>query len=118
MKKVLVLFTCFFISNCLGYYSTSPHFTFFTFGAGHHIRSRTGAKTLGSARLEKKGEDCTANYMVVNTLYHPQRPTIKKAMKNGKISKIAVVDHRSSSVMLGAVQYTLYSKDCIIVWGE
>ncbi|MCB1158068.1 MAG: hypothetical protein H7A25_14425 [Leptospiraceae bacterium] len=114
-RQALIGFIALGLNACYGHYSTSPYMAVLTIDTGQHLRSNTNTKTLGSAKLEKKGEDCIENFLLLNTLYHSGNPSIKKAMANAGITKIAVVDHYSTEIF---PIYTLYSKDCIVVWGE
>jgi hypothetical protein len=117
LKKLLIVLLLSMFVNCYGHYSTSPYLGLVVSNAGHHIRHTAGGRTLGNGAIEKRGEECITNYLVLNGIFHNRSSnSVKKAMEKAKITKIAVVDHYSTQIF--PASYTIYSKDCTVVWGE
>jgi hypothetical protein len=116
IKNIFMIFLFSLFINCLGYYSTSPHLAVFV-DTGQHIKHNTGLRTIGNAKVQKRGEDCISSFSLVNTfVYIRNNNSIQKAMQNAQITKIAVVDHYSTQIY--PFGYTIYAKDCVVVWGE
>jgi len=114
MKKItwitLSLSTVLFMMNC----TTSSPFPslLYTGGTVHHEDRMTGSQ-IGPGRIEKRGESCSTGVFLANYVYFGSGNSIQEAMKNGGITKVGVIDHRSVNV-LGPLFY----RDCVVVWGE
>ena len=116
--KFIILFIL-LLFNCIGNYNTSPHYGFYVNGS-HHVKHPL-AQTLGEGNIIKKGMSCVTGIGIINFFIHERKATVEEAMKEAGITKIAVVD-RSSEQYFGLPRiilgFSLYAKDCIIVYGE
>jgi hypothetical protein len=106
--------------NCMGNYGSSPHTPILYSKSTHNIKESyvTGDNSprIGTAKILKKGRACYSAGPIVNFLIHEnEEGTLEKAMKDGGITKVSIVDRESMYIL---IVYTLYSKECINVFGE
>lgn len=73
----------------------------------------TGRGQLGPGRIRKVGRSC--NYGVFPLLFYFtfNQASLESAMEDGDITRIAVVDRSTFSILLG-----FFTKECIVVHGE
>ena len=77
-----------------------------------HVQDKQRGSLLGSGKIEKMGQSCNYGGLLLLTQY-VGGSTIKEAMEEAGIKKIAVID-RSSLQFIGS----LFFRDCTQVWGE
>ncbi|MBK8394150.1 MAG: TRL-like family protein [Leptospiraceae bacterium] len=107
--KHLILVLLFSIQFCT---TTLSPGLFYNSTAEHIYRDRVSTQ-LGSGRILKMEKSCSYNSIIFATFYHGKPSTVENVLKEGKITKVGVIDHSSFSI-LGS----LYYSNCIIVWGE
>ncbi|TGL78713.1 TRL domain-containing protein [Leptospira yasudae] len=96
------------ISNC----ATSVFPALLFNSSGYH-ESGTPVEGPTDAKILKSGKSCN-NYSLLNYLFYSGgEGSIADAMKNGGITKVAVVD-KSTFGILGPV----FSQECVVVFGE
>jgi hypothetical protein len=101
----------FLITSCV---STSPVAgLLFTNTSSHLDYSFSRGTTLTNAKIEKKGVDCHWNVVIISSFFSDTSLSVKEAMEDGEITKIATVDYESVNV-LGPVFY----ENCVVVYGE
>ncbi|TGK31509.1 TRL-like family protein [Leptospira gomenensis] len=109
-KYFLIFLVCVIalISNC----SSNLYPIYFFQSNEYHISgTQIGGPT--SAKVLKQGRSC-ATYSIITWLFFAGgEGSVEEAMKDGNITKIAVIDRSTE----GALGY-LYSKECVIVYGE
>ncbi|MDV6236506.1 TRL domain-containing protein [Leptospira ellisii] len=112
MKKtinlIVIALVAFVFSNCAS--SIYPAFIFNS--SEYHV---SGGPTAGptDAKILKSGKSCN-NYSLFNYLFYSGgEGSITEAMKNGQITKVAVVD-KSTFGILGPI----FSQECVVVFGE
>lgn len=103
-----MLGACFFIS-CI----SSPMHSLFFNSTTQNLNGEVASNTLTSANILKSGKSCSVSGAIVKLFFYGAGNSIEEAAKHGGITKIAVIDRESFSV-LG----DLYYKECVIVWGE
>ncbi|MCC5815788.1 MAG: TRL-like family protein [Leptospira sp.] len=106
--------------NCMGNYTSSPHSPILFSKTSQNINETFSSGDfhyrIGNASILKKGKACYKSVPILNYLiYDSEDRTIEKAMKDGGITKVAIVDRES---MYFLVTYTIFSKECIVVYGE
>ncbi|EMJ91654.1 TRL domain-containing protein [Leptospira alstonii] len=112
MKKLISLIVislaAFVVSNCATSILPAAIFN----SSSYHV---SGNSTSGptDAKILKKGKSCN-NYSILNFLFYSGgEGSIAEAMKDGQITKVAVVD-KSTFGILGFI----YSQECVVVYGE
>lgn len=65
---------------------------------------------LTSAEIKKKGQACAMSVLWLGLLFFAGNESIEKAMQNGNIKKVAVIDSESTILLSG-----LFVKECTIV---
>ncbi|MCC6276205.1 MAG: hypothetical protein IT569_10140 [Leptospiraceae bacterium] len=113
MKKVLIiLITVLLIAlnaNCI---STAVPGGFMNLTTQHVYTNNPGGQ-LSSAKVVKSGESCSMTFFPIFPFFYGGGGSIEEAKKEAGITKVAVVDRKSVSV-LGP----LFTKECVVVWGE
>ncbi len=116
MKELLRFTTLLFIlagtlilTNCI---SSPLQGVLFTGTEFNHKGYDTSNK-IGPGRVIKRGESCAYNTSLLFGLFFSSDPSLKNAMDDGGITKIAVIDRSSIGVLLN-----IFARDCIVVWGE
>lgn len=112
-KLTILMAMVFTLGSC---YTTSPIGGFlFTNTYSHldHDYLLSGVDTIGDARILKKGYDCHWTIFPLNVIYEGSGMSMDRAMAQGGISKVAVVDYESINV-LGPI----FHENCIVVYGE
>ncbi|TGK08759.1 TRL-like family protein [Leptospira fletcheri] len=78
----------------------------------HHV---SGSPITGptDVKILKSGKSCS-NYSILNWLFYSGgEGSIEEAMKDGKITKVAVVDKSAFSILS-----FIFSRECVLVFGE
>ncbi|TGK18979.1 TRL-like family protein [Leptospira fluminis] len=78
----------------------------------HHV---SGSPITGptDAKILKSGKSCS-NYSILNWLFYSGgEGSIEEAMKDGKITRIAIVDKSAFSILS-----VVFSRECVVVFGE
>ena len=78
-----------------------------------HVYGFSNQSSLSSVKIEKSGESCSYSSILVSAFFYGPGNSIEEAKKKAGITKIAVVD-RSSMSIVGPFLY----EECTIVWGE
>jgi hypothetical protein len=113
MKKIFYLTGLVHLLLTLSSCSTPfPALLGFTSQHVHNLSSQSPNVT--SNKILRSGESCSfSSIVLITAFYYGSGNSVEQAKQNGKITKIAVVD-RSSMSILGPIFY----KECTIVWGE
>jgi hypothetical protein len=78
-----------------------------------HVYKDRATSQLGSGRILKMEQSCSYNSIVFAPFYHSKPSTVENIAREGKITRIGVVDYSSVSI-LGV----LYYSNCVNVWGD
>ncbi|PJZ68978.1 TRL-like family protein [Leptospira perolatii] len=108
-RFLFITFSAYILAQCVSTPEPGIIYTNHSF----HISTDPAGKYLSSARILKRGEACSFGTALLYLGYYGQEVTLKEAMVNGKISKVALVDRSATSYLLGIAYF-----DCIEVWGE
>ncbi|MDX1959013.1 MAG: TRL domain-containing protein [Leptospiraceae bacterium] len=100
------LFTGFF-ANC------STPFNAFVGMTSYHVYGNSSQENITSNQILRSGESCSYTGILIAPFYYGSGNSVDKAMKEGKITKVSVID-RSTTNYVGP----LYVRQCTIVWGE
>lgn len=76
-----------------------------------NLHMRSGP--LGLASVAKRGQHCKSSFFPVNIIWFDLGPSVERAMEDGGITRVAIVDRKSLNV-LGLI----YQRECIVVYGE
>jgi hypothetical protein len=109
MKLAFVLLWISFFFSCI----SSPMNSVFYTNTTQNLNGEVSTNTLSSAKILRSGMSCSVSGFLTNLFFYGSGNSIEEAKKNAEITKIAVID-RSSLSVLGF----LYYKECVIVWGE
>jgi len=120
IKTFLTLSFIFSFVNCMGNYTSSIHsplvFANTSQNINEHYTTGDNSPRIGNAKIVKKGQACFKGLPVINQyIFDSEDATIEAAMKDGGITKLAIVDRKSFYLF---PILTLYAKECIIVYGE
>lgn len=102
----ILLFAC---MSCISAPEQGALFTYTT----QHVYGLSPGGQVTSAKIEKRGQDCSYGILILNYFYYGGGASIRRAMDEAGITKIGVVD-RSSISILGYLFY----RECVVVFGE
>lgn len=105
---VLLVLSLLSIPGCLSAPLQGGLFTF----TNQHVYGTHGSQ-IGSAQVDKKGESCSWSILFIRDIFYGTGRNVSEAMTEGGITKIAVVDRKSLSI-LGPLFYM----ECMEVYGE
>ncbi len=92
---------------------SSPYQGLLFTGTSHHLVSPGRGNEIGSAQILKEGKSCAWSGLFLVELAYGTGNSIREAMEDGKITKVAIVDRTSLSILPGVVY-----RECILVFGE
>ncbi len=95
--------------NCV----SSPMQSFLFTSTTQHLNGDVSGNQITSAKILKSGKSCAVSGFLINIFYYGSGNSIEEAAKNAGITKIALVDRDSFTVL-----FNLFYKECVIVWGE
>ncbi|WP_061224337.1 TRL domain-containing protein [Leptospira weilii] len=112
MKKfislIVISLAAFVVSNC----ATSIFPALIFNSSNYHVSGNpTGGPT--DAKIVKSGKSCHYFSIVIAYFYGGGEGSIAEAMKDGQITKVAVVDKDTFGI-LGPI----FSRECVLVYGE
>ncbi len=81
--------------------------------SSHHVYGKQQGSQIGSANIVRKGESCSWGGFLLAPFYYGTGPSLREAMESAGISKLAVTDRRSLSILPGFVFL-----ECVQVFGE
>jgi hypothetical protein len=110
-KYLLLILVLIFSAGCISSPTQAVLFTY----TNQHIYGFSNGNQVASGRVLKYGESCSSSSWFFNIFifYYGSGGSIEEATKLAGITKIAVID-RSSFSILGPIFY----RECTIVWGE
>ena len=79
----------------------------------HHVYGKVQGNQLGAGRVEKKGESCSWSIIFIKEIFYGPGLSVSEAASQAQITKIAVVDRKSLSILPG-----FFYMECMEVWGE
>lgn len=82
-------------------------------GTTQHVYTNTPGGQLTSAKVVKSGQSCSFTFFPAYLFFYGVGGGIEEAKIQGGISKVAVIDRKSSS-FLGLI----FNRECVQVWGE
>jgi hypothetical protein len=85
---------------------------FFSY-TSHHIYDKGNGSQLSSAKVTKMGQSCSWSSFFIREIFYGSGIKVDEAMKEANITKVAVIDHQSLSI-LGSMYY----QECVQVFGE
>lgn len=108
INLILMTIAMAFFTNC----STVVPSAIFN-GTTQHVYTNTPGGQLTSAKVVKSGQSCSFTFFPAYLFFYGIGGGIEDAKKDGGISKVAVVDRKSTS-FLGPI----FNRECVQVWGE
>lgn len=79
----------------------------------HHIYGKQQGSQISSAQVLKKGESCAWSGLLLREVFYGSGRSFQDAMKEAGITKVAVVDRKSLTILPGIVYM-----ECVQVFGE
>ena len=122
MKVLINFMLLILLPSCsisYGNYSSSPNPSILSLNASHHLPQRSRKyPEIGKAKIIKKGKACVEGYPIANSIVYDNldKSSIDKAMEDGKIKNLAIIDYESTQ--LGLFGYVIYAEECILAYGE
>ncbi|WCL47762.1 TRL domain-containing protein [Leptospira sp. GIMC2001] len=114
-KRFSILFIIVIFNLFLLQCTSSPMHGVLYNNTKHHVFPlSSGVRQLTSHSILTSGKSCSVGSSILfSFFYYGGGASIEEAAQNGSISKIAVVDRESISLIYG-----IFYQECIIVWGE
>lgn len=107
----LLLISLFSIVNCTS--SPMPG-ALFSKTSQHIYGVSSGGSQVRSNRVVRSGKSCSiGSWFLLAYAYYGGGGSVEEAMKDGGISRIAVIDRESLCLFYG-----LFFQECTVVWGE
>ncbi|PJZ54612.1 TRL domain-containing protein [Leptospira adleri] len=112
MKKIIISISIFIVAMTASNCASSLYPTYLFHNEEYHVSGNSIAGP-GDAKILKQGRSCNVYSIFSALFYAGGEGSVAEAMKDGNITKVAVIDKSSE----GFLAY-LYSKECVIVYGE
>jgi len=109
LSLCLSLVSVFFVIGCI----SSPYQGLFVTNSSHHVYGKQVGTQLSSANVEKMVESCSSSNSIAHNFYYGQGEDTTKLLKDNGISKIAVIDRRSVSILS-----IFFYQECVQIYGE